>query len=87
MKIRIKNIFLVATSEYFKWLFNPKIILVFALLVPIRELIVIPMLKAAEEMNQPINIFECMYCCYEFRNNYFVVAVNIYSANIFVSYS
>ncbi len=58
MKIRIKNIFLVATSEYFKWLFNPKIILDFALLVPIRELIVIPMLKAAEEMNQPINIFE-----------------------------
>ena len=58
MKINQKNIFLVASSEYMKWLFNPKIILIFAVLVPIRELIISPMVKAAEEMNQPLNLFE-----------------------------
>lgn len=58
MKVKIKNIFLVASSEYMKWLLHPKIILIFSVLVPIRELIIIPMTKAAEEMNQPLNIFE-----------------------------
>ncbi len=58
MKIKLRNIFLVASSEYFKWLFNPKIVLIFVILVPIRELVIIPMLKAAAEMNQPLNIFE-----------------------------
>lgn len=58
MKIKLKNIVLVATSEYMKWLFHPKIILIFAVLVPIRELVIIPMVQAAKEMNQPLNIFE-----------------------------
>lgn len=58
MKLRFKNIFLVARSEYIKWLMNPRMIMLLVILVPIREMIILPMLQAAGEMGQPLNICE-----------------------------
>lgn len=58
MKIRLRNIFLVAGSEYVKWLVNPRMIMILVLGIPIREVIIVPMMKAAAEINQPLNIVE-----------------------------
>ena len=58
MKLNVKNMLLVARSEYIKWLMNPRMVMLLVILVPIRELIILPMLRAAQEMNQPLNIFE-----------------------------
>jgi len=58
MKLKLRNIFLVAGSEYIKWLLNPRMVIVLAVLVPIREMVILPMMQAAEEMGQPLNIFE-----------------------------
>lgn len=58
MKIRMRNIFLVAGSEYVKWLVNPRMIMIFVLCIPVREMIIVPMIKAAGEISQPLNIVE-----------------------------
>lgn len=58
MSLGIKSIFLVAKSEYVKWLRNPRFLLVLAASVPVHELIVRPMIRAAGEMEQPLNMFE-----------------------------
>ena len=58
MKLNVKNMLLVARSEYIKWLMNPRMVMLLVILVPIRELIILPMLRAAQEMTQPLNIFE-----------------------------
>ena len=58
MKLNVRNMLLVARSEYIKWLMNPRMVMLLVILVPIRELIILPMLRAAQEMNQPLNIFE-----------------------------
>ena len=58
MKLNVQNIFLVARSEYIKWLCNPRMIMVLTMFIPVRELIILPMVKAAAEMNQPLNLFE-----------------------------
>ncbi len=58
MKVNIKNILLVVRSEYVKFLFTPKMILIPVILIPMREWVVIPLIKAAEEMDMPINILE-----------------------------
>ena len=58
MNLGIKSIFLVAKSEYVKWLRNPRFLLVIAASVPVHELIVRPMIRAAGEMGQPLNMFE-----------------------------
>ncbi len=58
MKVNIKNILTVVRSEYVKFLFTPKMILIPVILIPMREWVVIPLMKAAEEMDMPINILE-----------------------------
>lgn len=58
MNLGIKSILLVARSEYVKWLRNPRFLLVIAASVPVHELIVRPMVRAAGEMGQPLNMFE-----------------------------
>ncbi len=58
MKISMKNVFLVAISEYRKWLLTPRIIMVLAMMVPIREIVILPIIRASQYMNQPINVLE-----------------------------
>lgn len=58
MRLKWRNVFLVARSELIRWICNPRIVLMFVLLLPIREMIVLPMAKAAQEMGQPLNFFE-----------------------------
>ena len=47
-----------ARSEYVKWLFNLRMVMVLTILIPTREMIIIPMSRAAQEMGQPLNAFE-----------------------------
>lgn len=56
--INIKNILLVAKSEYIRWLINPKIILLAVVFLPLRDMIVLPMLRASEQMESPLNLLE-----------------------------
>lgn len=58
MRISLKNIFLVAGREYVKWLANPRMVLLLVLCIPVREVIIVPMIKAAAEISQPLNIVE-----------------------------
>lgn len=53
-----KQIASIVRSEYIKWLTNGKLILLAVLAVMIREIVILPILAAADEMNQPINILE-----------------------------
>lgn len=48
----------VMRNEYIKWLTNGKLILLPVLVVMIREIVILPILAAANDMNQPINILE-----------------------------
>lgn len=48
----------IAKKEYIRWITDSKCILFPVLLIPIRELIILPMLQAASQMNQPIGILE-----------------------------
>lgn len=48
MKLNVRNMLLVARSEYIKWLMNPRMVMLLVILVPIRELIILPMLRAAQ---------------------------------------
>lgn len=57
-KTQLNNIWLVARNEYRKWLFNPKIIVLFAALLPLRIFYIEPLLHGADIMNRPINLLE-----------------------------
>ena len=57
-KISIKSIVLVAKSEYIRWLVNPKIIILAVVFLPMRDSVVVPMLRASEEVGSPINVLE-----------------------------
>lgn len=48
----------VVQNEYIKWLTNGKLILLPVLVVMIREIVILPILAASEDMEQPINILE-----------------------------
>lgn len=56
--VSFKHIVRVLGSEYIKLLTNGKLILLLVLAVMIREIIIRPILEAAEYMGQPINILE-----------------------------
>jgi hypothetical protein len=58
MKIKLHNIFFVAKSEYLEWLFNPKFCVIVMVLIPLRELVALPILYAAQRMGQPLNFLE-----------------------------
>lgn len=58
MKVNIKNILLVVRHEYIKYLFTPKMIMIPVILIPMREWVIVTLMKAAEEMDMPINILE-----------------------------
>ncbi len=57
-KIKRKAIFVIAQSEYVKWITNPRIIIVGVLLVFMKTLVVEPLLERADKMNLPLNILE-----------------------------
>lgn len=56
--INIKNIKLVAKSEYIRWLATPKMLLLAAVFLPLRDLVVSPLLMASAEMDSPLNMLE-----------------------------
>ncbi len=58
MKFRLSNAFFVMKNEYIKWLMNPRHVMLLLILIPARETVIKPMLAAAEEMQQPLNILE-----------------------------
>lgn len=57
-KISMKSITLVARSEYIRWLINPKMILLAVVFLPMRDFVVVPLLRASEKMGSPINALE-----------------------------
>lgn len=57
-KLSWKKIWNITKKEYVHWLINPKMIILFVLVVLIRENVVLPILTAAEQMNQPVNVLE-----------------------------
>lgn len=52
------GIVLVAGSEYVRWLVNPKMAVFAAIFLPVRDLVVSPMLQASEKMGSPLGILE-----------------------------
>lgn len=58
MKLNISNIMLVMRKEYMKWLVNPRNVMLFIVFIPTREIVLKPMLQAAYEMGQPLNMLE-----------------------------
>lgn len=58
MRLKWRNILLVARSEFVRWILSPRMVVVLGLILPIRELIVLPMADAAGKMGQPLNFFE-----------------------------
>lgn len=57
-KIRLKSIFIIAKSEYVKWITNPRIIIVGVLFIFMKTLAVEPLLERAGKMGIPLNILE-----------------------------
>ena len=55
MRQNDRNIFLVASGEYVRWLMNPRMIMLLVLVILIREQIIVSMIQAAAEMEQPLN--------------------------------
>lgn len=41
--MNIKNIILVAKSECKRWIINPRLITIFVIFIPVRELVIVPM--------------------------------------------
>lgn len=57
-KLRIHTVFSTAKTEYLKWITNPRIIIVFILLVFIKTLAIEPLMNRAEKFGKPLNILE-----------------------------
>lgn len=53
-----KKIFNIFRKEYVRWITDPKMIILLVLVVMVRKIIILPILSAAEQMNQPINGLE-----------------------------
>ena len=66
-KMSLASILLVARSEYIKWLVNPKMILLAVVFLPMRDVVVIPLLRASAKMGSPINVLEP---CISILNNW-----------------
>lgn len=45
-------------KEYMKWLVNPRNVMLFIVFIPAREVVLKPMIQAANEMGQPLNVLE-----------------------------
>lgn len=54
----LKKIYLTARTEYSKWLFNPRMIIVAVMIVFVYNLSVTPLSEMAAEMKDKLNIFE-----------------------------
>lgn len=52
-KINGRGILLVAGSEYVRWVVNPKMFVFAAIFLPLRDMVVLPMLQASERMISP----------------------------------
>ncbi len=57
-KINGRGILLVAGSEYVRWVVNPKMFVFAAIFLPLRDMVVLPMLQASERMGSPLGILE-----------------------------
>ena len=53
-----KKVLQVFRVEYVQWITNPKLLMFVVLLVFIRELVILPILRAAQLMDTPINMWE-----------------------------
>lgn len=58
MKRDIKCIALVAGREYVRWLVNPKMVVLAAVLLPVRDMAVVPLIRASAEMGSPLGGLE-----------------------------
>lgn len=58
LKIRPRTIFATARTEYVKWITNPRMIIIFVMLIFIRTLAIEPLTARAEKFGQPLNILE-----------------------------
>ena len=57
----IKQSFQIATSEYVKWIKNPKITLIFMMLIFIYDMFVSKMISASSELNTNICFYLHLY--------------------------
>lgn len=57
-KINGRGIVLVAGSEFVRWLVNPKMFVFAVIFLPLRDLVVVPVLQASEKMGSPLGILE-----------------------------
>ena len=57
-EINVRGILLVAGSEFVRWLVNPKMFVFAIIFLPLRDLIVLPMMQASEKMGSPLGILE-----------------------------
>lgn len=58
MNLSIKSICMIAGNEFKKWLFNPRIIILLAVMFPIYDNVIEPLNIASDNMNQPLNLLE-----------------------------
>lgn len=54
----LKKIYLTAKTEYIKWLFNPRMIIIAVMIVFVYNLAVIPLCKMSDEMKSNLNVLE-----------------------------
>ncbi len=57
-KLKLYAIWIVAKSEFIKWITNPRIIIAGVLIVFIRSFAVLPMLEQSEKYGEPLNVME-----------------------------
>lgn len=58
MNRNIKSIALVAGSEYARWLASPKMVILAAVFLPMRDMVVVPLIRASEKMGSPVGGLE-----------------------------
>lgn len=55
---KVSKVLQVFRVEYLQWVTNPKLLMFMVLLVFIRELVILPILRAAQLMDTPVNMWE-----------------------------
>lgn len=56
--ISFRKIWSVCRREYYRWLLNPKWFMLLLLVIPIRECIILPLLQASGQIDEPLNLLE-----------------------------
>lgn len=52
------KIWTVCKKEYLRWLFNPKWFMIFLLVIPIRECVLLPLIQVSKQSGELINVLE-----------------------------